>query len=219
MPDAALPAIGLLLSAIRAVVGDRGLLTDPADTAAYSEDWRRLYQGRTRAVVRPATTQETAAVVRLCAEAGVPIVPQGGNTSMVGGAVPAEDGSELVLEHRPAEPCPRDRPGGPDDDHRGRCHAESRADSPPPTPAACCRCRFRRRARRRSAACSAPTPAATTPCATATRATWCSGWKSCWPTARSGTACAGCARTTPATACASCSWGPRARSASSPPPC
>jgi FAD/FMN-containing dehydrogenase len=97
MPDTALPAIAPLLSAIRAVVGDRGLLTDPADTAAYSEDWRRLYQGRTQAVIRPATAQETAAVVRLCAEAGVPIVPQGGNTSMVGGAVPAADGSELVL--------------------------------------------------------------------------------------------------------------------------
>jgi FAD/FMN-containing dehydrogenase len=92
-----MPAIAPLLSAIRAVVGDHGLLTDPADTAAYSEDWRRLYQGRTQAVIRPATAQETAAVVRLCAEAGVPIVPQGGNTSMVGGAVPAADGSELVL--------------------------------------------------------------------------------------------------------------------------
>ena len=97
MPNTALPAIVPLLSAIRGVVGDRGLLTDTADTAPYSEDWRRLYQGRTPAVVRPATTQETATVVRLCAEAGVPIVPQGGNTSMVGGAVPAADGSELVL--------------------------------------------------------------------------------------------------------------------------
>jgi len=97
MPDTALPAIDRLLASIRAVVGDRGLLTDPSDTAPYSEDWRRLYRGHTPAVVRPATTQETAAVVRLCADAGVPIVPQGGNTSMVGGAVPAEDGSELVL--------------------------------------------------------------------------------------------------------------------------
>jgi FAD/FMN-containing dehydrogenase len=92
-----MPDIASLLAAIRTVVGDRGLLTDPSDTAAYTADWRRLYQGRTPAVVRPATTQETAAVVRLCSDAGVPIVPQGGNTSMVGGAVPAADGSELVL--------------------------------------------------------------------------------------------------------------------------
>src|SRR4051794_28163934 len=95
MPDIALPAT--LLDAIRAVVGDRGLLTDGIDTAAYAEDWRRLYQGRTAAVVRPGSTQELAGVVRLCAAEGTPIVPQGGNTSMVGGAVPNEDGSEIVV--------------------------------------------------------------------------------------------------------------------------
>jgi FAD/FMN-containing dehydrogenase len=85
------------LTAIRAIVGDRGILTGAADTAPYSEDWRRLYQGRTPAVIRPATTQEVAAVVSLCADAGMKLVPQGGNTSMVGGAVPNEDGSELVI--------------------------------------------------------------------------------------------------------------------------
>jgi FAD/FMN-containing dehydrogenase len=99
MPDTAVARLvtASLLEAIRAVVGDRGLLTDPSATSAASEDWRRLYKGKTSAVVRPADTQEVAAVVRLCAEAGVPIVTQGGNTSMVGGAVPAEDSSELVL--------------------------------------------------------------------------------------------------------------------------
>ncbi len=86
-----------LLDTIRAIVGPAGLLTDPSDTAPYAEDWRRLYRGATPAVVRPATTDELAAVVRACAQAGTPIVPQGGNTSMVGGAVPAEDGSEIVL--------------------------------------------------------------------------------------------------------------------------
>ncbi len=97
MPDTAIPATDRLIDSIRAIVGDRGLLTETSDTASYAEDWRRLYQGRTRAVVRPGTTEELAAVVRLCAAAGTPIVPQGGNTSMVGGAVPNEDGSELVL--------------------------------------------------------------------------------------------------------------------------
>jgi FAD/FMN-containing dehydrogenase len=99
MPDTAVvdTVTAHLLDAIRDVVGDRGLLTDPSDTASACEDWRHLYKGRTSAVVRPANTQEVAAVVRLCAEAGVPIVIQGGNTSMVGGAVPAEDGSEIVL--------------------------------------------------------------------------------------------------------------------------
>jgi len=96
MPDTALQATNLL-DAIRAIVGERGILTDRSDTAAYSEDWRRLYQGRTEAVIRPGTTEELAAVVRLCAASGTPVVPQGGNTSMVGGAVPNEDGSELIL--------------------------------------------------------------------------------------------------------------------------
>ena len=86
-----------LLDVIRGVVGERGLLTDPADTAAYTEDWRRLYRGRTPAVIRPANTDELSRVVRLCAAARAPIVPQGGNTSMVGGATPAEDGSAFVL--------------------------------------------------------------------------------------------------------------------------
>jgi FAD/FMN-containing dehydrogenase len=96
MPDAAPPATNLL-DAIRAIVGDRGMLTEASDTAAYSEDWRRLYQGRTAAVIRPGTTGELAAVVKLCAASRTPIVPQGGNTSMVGGAVPNEDGSELIV--------------------------------------------------------------------------------------------------------------------------
>jgi FAD/FMN-containing dehydrogenase len=86
-----------LIDRIRAVVGDRGLLTDPTDTAAYVEDWRQLYRGRTPAAIRPASTEELARVVRLCAEARAPIVPQGGNTSMVGGATPAENGREFVL--------------------------------------------------------------------------------------------------------------------------
>jgi FAD/FMN-containing dehydrogenase len=97
MPDTALPPLHALLDAIRAVVGEHGLLTDPADTSGYTEDWRRLYQGRTPAVIRPGSTTELARVVHLCAAARVPIVPQGGNTSMVGGATPAEDGSEFVL--------------------------------------------------------------------------------------------------------------------------
>ena len=86
-----------LLARLHDLLGDRGMLTDPADTAPYAEDWRRLYRGRTAAVLRPANTAELAAVVAACAAAGVAMVPVGGNTSMVGGAVPAEDGSELMI--------------------------------------------------------------------------------------------------------------------------
>ena len=92
MPDPA-----ALLPALRAIVGPAGLLTEPADTAPYATDWRALYHGRTPAVARPANTEELAAVVRACADAGVAMVPQGGNTSMCGGAVPAEDGSQIVI--------------------------------------------------------------------------------------------------------------------------
>src|SRR5437764_6893108 len=86
-----------LIKALRARLGPAGVLTDPADTAPYCEDWRRLYRGRTPAVLRPANTAEVAAAVRLCAERQVPIVPQGGNTSMVGGAAPDESGRDIVL--------------------------------------------------------------------------------------------------------------------------
>jgi FAD/FMN-containing dehydrogenase len=86
-----------LIDRLRARLGKRGVLTDPADTAPYCEDWRRLYHGRTPAVLRPASVAEVAEAVRLCAERGAPIVPQGGNTSMVGGAAVSEDGDQIIL--------------------------------------------------------------------------------------------------------------------------
>src|SRR6266704_1428521 len=86
-----------LLSTLRAIVGEINVLTSDADVAPYVSDWRDRYHGRTRAVVRPGTTAEVAAVVRCCAEHGVPIVPQGGNTGLCGGATPDESGSEIVV--------------------------------------------------------------------------------------------------------------------------
>jgi FAD/FMN-containing dehydrogenase len=86
-----------LLSTLRAVVGEANVLTSDADVAPYVTDWRDRYRGRTRAVVRPGTTAEVAAVVRCCGEHGVPIVPQGGNTGLCGGATPDESGGEIVV--------------------------------------------------------------------------------------------------------------------------
>ncbi len=83
--------------AIRSLLGDTGLLTDVSDTASYATDWRGLYQGRALAVARPATTPELAALVRYCCENNIPVVPQGGNTGMCGGATPAPDGTQLVI--------------------------------------------------------------------------------------------------------------------------
>ena len=84
------------LSALREALGPSGILTG-ADTAAYATDWRRLFQGTTPAVLRPRTTAEVAAAVRICAAAGVPIVPQGGNTSLVAGAAVIPDGEAVIL--------------------------------------------------------------------------------------------------------------------------
>src|SRR5450432_1591930 len=88
---------GLLLPALKAIVGDTNVLTDAADVAPYLSDWRGRYHGRARAVVRPGSTAEVAAVVACCAEIGVPVVPQGGNTSLCGGATPHVTGDELVV--------------------------------------------------------------------------------------------------------------------------
>ena len=84
------------LQALRACLGDANVLVD-GDLDAYAVDWRRRYRGRPLAVARPASTAEVAAVVRLCAAHAVPIVPQGGNTGLVGGGVPDGSGHQLVL--------------------------------------------------------------------------------------------------------------------------
>ncbi len=62
------------------VVGETGVLTGPSDMAPYLVDERQRYHGNALAVVRPAVTEQVSAIVRLCVEAGVAIVPQGGNT-------------------------------------------------------------------------------------------------------------------------------------------
>lgn len=86
-----------LLDRILSIVGPKGLLTDPADMQPYLAEARGRFVGGSPAVVRPATVEEVAAVVKACAEAGQPIVPQGGNTSLVGGSIPYENGHDIVL--------------------------------------------------------------------------------------------------------------------------
>jgi len=86
-----------LLATLKAIVGETNVLTSDADVASYVIDWRGRFQGKARAVVRPASTAEVAAVVNCCAEHGIRIVPQGGNTGLCGGATPRDDGSEVVL--------------------------------------------------------------------------------------------------------------------------
>ncbi len=86
-----------LLDRLREAVGAAHVLTDDADVAAYVVDWTGTHAGRALAVVRPGSTDEVADVVRACHDAGVPVVPQGGNTGLVGGGVPDASGEQVVL--------------------------------------------------------------------------------------------------------------------------
>ena len=89
--------IDTTIERIKGVVGPRGWIADPQEEEFYLVEARGLYRGATGLVVRPGSTAEVAAVVRICAEARLPIVPQGGNTGLVGGGVPPEDGHNIVL--------------------------------------------------------------------------------------------------------------------------
>jgi len=91
-----------LLDDLRAIVGDAHVLAGDGDELlGYERDWRKRYRGRARCVVLPGTADEVAAVVRRCArEDGASIVPQGGNTGLVGGGVPDASRSQVVLSTR-----------------------------------------------------------------------------------------------------------------------
>src|SRR4051812_16155204 len=97
MPGAALPTApsiptapvtSAVLDRLRAIVGDKGLILDEQDKLPFVTDWRGELAGQAAAVVRPASTAEVSAVVKLCYDNGVAIVPQGGNTGLMGGATP-----------------------------------------------------------------------------------------------------------------------------------
>lgn len=88
------------LEAAGRLLGPRGLTTDPERMDSWLTDWRGRYTGRALAMALPATTQEVAALVALCAKHRVPIVPQGGNSGMAGGATPDDSGTALLLSLR-----------------------------------------------------------------------------------------------------------------------
>ncbi len=85
-----------LLDTLRAIVGPTHVLNE-GDLTAWEQDWRRRVRGKALAVVRPANTQEVAAVVKACAAAGTAIVPQGGNTGLAVGSTPDDSGTQIVL--------------------------------------------------------------------------------------------------------------------------
>jgi len=88
------------LAAARDLLGERGLTCDPELLQPWLTDWRGRYTGQALALASPSTTAEVAALVKLCAEHGVPIVPQGGNSGMSGGATPDSSGEAVLLSLR-----------------------------------------------------------------------------------------------------------------------
>lgn len=94
------PAQAQLIERITARFGAKVAVTDPAEIEPWLTDWRGRFHGQSAAILSPASTEEVAAIVRIASELGVPLVPQGGNTSMVGGATPPGDGSALILSLR-----------------------------------------------------------------------------------------------------------------------
>jgi FAD/FMN-containing dehydrogenase len=86
------------LGAFRAVLGTEHVLTEPDMVAGYVRDWTGRWTGHTSAVVRPGSVEEVQEVVRICHERSLPLVPQGGNTGLVGGSIPHQ--GEVVLSMR-----------------------------------------------------------------------------------------------------------------------
>lgn len=85
------------LTELKSLLGESGVIEDPAELAPFNQDWRGIYKGQALAVARPKNTQQVAEVVKLCQQHQLAIVPQGGNTGLCGGAVPDGSGQQLVL--------------------------------------------------------------------------------------------------------------------------
>ncbi|MEQ1890897.1 MAG: FAD-binding oxidoreductase, partial [Alphaproteobacteria bacterium] len=86
-----------VLERLRAIVGPAGYIDQPADMEPYLRENRGLYHGETALIVRPVSTAQTAAIVTVCAESGTAIVPQGGNTGLVGGQIPFPGDNAILL--------------------------------------------------------------------------------------------------------------------------
>ena len=217
MPDMPLPAD--LLGTLHAILGPRGLLTGVLERAAAGQDWRQLFDHPPLAVLRPASTAELSSAIEVCVGSGIAMVPQGGNTSMVGGGVPSGPGQVVVSLAR-----------------MNQVRAMDAVDMTLTVEAG-----VTLKAAQDAAAqagCLLPLSISSEGTATiggvlATNAGGNNtvrygnardlvlGLEAVLPNGvRSGTGCAACGRTTPATACANCCVGsPKARWASSPPPC
>ena len=86
-----------ILARLKAVTGEKGFIADERDMAPHLEERRELFHGRAAAVLKPASTEEVSAILQIAHEAGISVVPQGGNTGLVGGQIPDESGEAIIL--------------------------------------------------------------------------------------------------------------------------
>ncbi|WP_343584481.1 FAD-binding oxidoreductase [Herbaspirillum sp.] len=86
-----------LVAYLQSELGAGAVLVSEAETSGYTEDWRARFKGPALCVALPSTTEQVAAVVKACAARGVAVLPQGGNTSLCGGAVPQKSGPPPVI--------------------------------------------------------------------------------------------------------------------------
>lgn len=93
-------AVSRLIDAVRETIGAKGIVTDRGDIEPWETDWRGRYHGRAAALLAPENRDEVVVIVRAASAFGVPLVPQGGNTSMVGGATPPPGGDAVILSLR-----------------------------------------------------------------------------------------------------------------------
>lgn len=89
-----------LIRKFEEIVGQKNVLTNKTDMQGYLSEWRDKYVGIAHAVVLPKTVDEVSKILALCYETGTPVVPQGGNTSLVGGSIPFDSGEEVIISLR-----------------------------------------------------------------------------------------------------------------------
>ena len=168
-----------LIAKFRAIVGDKYAVTDAADIAPYVTEERDLFHGRSPLVLRPGSTAEVSAICKLASEHKIALVPQGGNTGLVGGQTPHN--GEVVVSLRRLDKIREIDPAS----NTMTCEAGvvlQIAQQRAATSTGCFRCRSAPKEAAPSAAISPPMPAAPRRWPMAWRARWRSGWKWCWPT-------------------------------------
>ena len=86
-----------LIAKFAAIVGDKHAVIDPEPSAPFLNERRGMFHGRTPVMIRPGSVEEVSAIMRLAEANGTAVVPQGGNTGLVGGQIPDESGSQILV--------------------------------------------------------------------------------------------------------------------------